>query len=164
MATNIGTPGETSITVIYPSIAAGGLGRLIGSILNSVRVGNINVSAMLFGLPLAPLGATLYLLQKVVGERYELTTHAVKRWGAIGQSLHGDASLAQIGSVEIDQQSGQGFFHAADLVLLDNGGKELLTLPGVSRPDVFRRTILEARDASVQTLSALETIGARQPA
>ena len=164
MANTTTTPGETSITVIYPSIAAGGLGRLIGSILNCCRIGNLNVSAILFGLPLAPLGATMYLLQKVFGQRYELTTHAVKSWGAIGHSLHGEAPLSQIGSVEVDQKSGQAFFHAADLVIRDNGGKELLTLEGVSRADVFRRTILEARDASVQTLSALQTITARQPA
>ena len=164
MATTTTTPGETSITVIYPSIAAGGLGRLIGSLLNCCRIGFLNISAIIFGLPLAPLGATLYLLQKAFGERYELTTHAVKSWAAIGQNLHGEAALSQIGSIDVDQQSGQAFFHAADLVIRDNGGKELLTLSGVSRPEVFRRTILEAREASVHTLSALETIAARQPA
>ena len=71
--------------------------------------------------------------------------------------------LAQIAGIEVEQHNGQAFYHAADLKMLDAGGHVTLTLAGVPRADVFRQTILEARDARNQVEAALTTIGSRGP-
>lgn len=155
---------ETLIMTVYPSIGALGLGRVIGGLMNLIPMPftrTLKLSAIVFGLPLAPLGLLLYFWMKAFGERYVLTNHSLQIWSSIGQRLIRAVSLNQIGEVSVNQKSGQEYFHAADLVLRDAGGNEVLTLAGVPRADVFRQTILKARDANTQVAAALATIGAR---
>ncbi|MEX0718342.1 MAG: PH domain-containing protein [Planctomycetaceae bacterium] len=154
---------------IYPSIAATGLGRLLGRVLDSIplRINGVRLSNLLFGLPLAPLALGIYALQKIAGETYHVTTRAVRVWGmqlAALRMLRADVPLASIARIDIERLPGQAFFHAGDLVLRGADGSELARLSGVPRPDVFRRNIIEARDARVQTEASLATIHARQPA
>jgi hypothetical protein len=155
---------ERHITTIYPSVAATGIGKLLGSLSNSMKVGNVTVSAILLAPLVAPVALTIYLLQKVGGHRYELTDRAVKKWAALAERLDGEAALADIARIEVDQRGGQAFYHAADLRFLNAAGDAILVLEGVPRADVFRRLILEARDARGYTEAALATIAARQPA
>ncbi len=155
---------ETLIMVVYPSIAADAPGRLIGMAMYSIPFPfskNLKLSALLFGLPLAPLGLALYALQKMFGQRYVLTNRSVQIWSAIGQRLIGEVPLSQIAGIEVHEHAGQEFYHAADLQMLDVGGNVMLTLAGVPRAEVFRQTILKARDARNQVEAALTTIGSR---
>jgi hypothetical protein len=155
---------ERHITTVYPSVAATGVGKLLGSLSNCLKVGNVTVSAILFAPLVAPLAVLIYLGQKVFGHRYEMTDRALKNWAAMSERLDGEAALADIAEIEIAQSSGQTFYHAADLRLLNAAGDAVLVLEGVPRADVFRRLILEARDARGYTEAALATIAARQPA
>lgn len=166
---------ESLIMFVYPSIAGDAPGRLIGRALHALPLPFVNhtpLALSLLGILLLPvtiliftLGALAalggYVVMKVFGHRYVLTTQAIQVWSSIGQRLVGAVSLDQIADVSVNERKGQAFFHAADLVILDRGGNEVLTLEGVPRADVFRQTILKARDARVQVAEALRNISAR---
>lgn len=151
---------------VYPSIAATGLGRMLGALYNSIplKIGGVKLSYLLFVLPTAPLGLLLYALTKMTGESYELTNRAVRKWKmALGTKsrLAGEVALSDVQEVYFDQQSGQEFYNAANLEIEGGGG---LLLSGVQRADVFRQTILKARDARRYVQASLDVIAARQPA
>lgn len=155
---------ELQIMTVYPSISVDGLGRFIGRAMYCIPLPfskNVKLSALVFGLLLAPIGFVLYVIQKLIGPRYLLTNRSIQSWSSIGTRLFGSVPLQQIAEIEVVEKPGQAFFHAADLNILDSGGNTVLTLDGVVRAEVFRHTILEARDARVQVESALATIGAR---
>jgi hypothetical protein len=166
---------ETLIMFVYPSIGADGPGRLIGRTLKALPLPFVNhapLGASILGLVLLPitiglfaLGAVLglggYFVMKVFGHRYVLTNRSLQIWSSLGQRLVREVPLAQIAAISVEQRNGQAFYKAADLVVLDQAGNEVLTLEGVPRADVFRQTILKARDARVQVAEALKAIAAR---
>lgn len=152
------------IEYTYPSVAALGLGQLIGRICESVpaEIGHIKISYLLFALPLAPLGALLYLGQKVTGNRYILTNRGVEIRKSIGNKLEKRVDLAEIADVTTQVLSGQEFHHAADVQLRDAKGSVLATLAGVSYPERLKSAIMEARNARVQNDAAFAQIAARK--
>jgi hypothetical protein len=148
---------------------------MIGRVLKSLPLPFVNhasLASSLLGILLLPLtilaytlgalgGLTGYFVLKVFGHRYVLTNRSLQIWASIGQRLIREVPLGQMAEVLVSQQPGQEFYHAADLVALDAGGNEIFTLAGVPRADVFRQTILKARDANTQVAASLATIGAR---
>ena len=154
---------ESEVMTVYPSIGSTFPGQLLGRLYDclAIPVLSTNLSRLLFPLPTAPLGATIYMLLKIAGSRYRLTNRSVQIWSSLGERRHGSADLNAIADVKLVQQPGQKFFKCADIVLLDASGKKLLTLGGVPRAEVFRQTILKARDARVQVQSAMSVIAAR---
>ncbi|MEZ6058335.1 MAG: hypothetical protein R3C01_16670 [Planctomycetaceae bacterium] len=154
---------ETPIDVVYPSICASWLGRLIGTICHSipVKVGGVKLSCLLFGLPLAPLALVGYVMSKLTWERYELTNRGIGIWKALGNARLQQISLTDFADIAINVQPGMEFFHAGDLQLQSAKGDVLMTLAGVPHPDRFRQQILEARAARQESDNALATIEAR---
>ena len=154
---------EVVIMTLYPSIAATGPGCIIGSLLDCIplKIMGIKLSQLLFGPVVIPFALLGYFSMKLTGAKYELTNRAIQKRAALGDRLFSQVLLAAIEDVVIVQQSGQAFYPAGDLHIVDKSGKTLLTLEGVPRPDVFRQTILEARDASKYTAASLATINAR---
>lgn len=154
---------EALIQTIYPSIAATGIGKVLGMLYDClpIPIGGIKLSHLLFPLPTAPLAAGVFFLQKAAGKVYQLTNRSVKIKSAIGPKLFQKIPLNDIAEVVVDQQAGQAFYPAADLKLVGKKGETLAVLAGVSRADVFRQSILEARDARVQVEASLATIQAR---
>lgn len=155
---------EVEVMTIYPSIAAYGLGKALGAIYDCIplRIMGVKLSNLLFVLPTAPIAAGLYALQKLTGQKYVLTNRSFQIWYAFGSRKIKEVSLTDITDVVIQQQSGQQFYKAGDLVLV--GGKSndaLMTLAGVPYPQIFRQTILEARDSRQMVTKSLETIKAR---
>lgn len=152
------------IEITYPSVAAMGLGQLVGQICESVpvKICHIKLSYLLFGLPLAPVGALLYLSQKVTGNRYILTNRGVEIRKSIGNKLEKRVELADIADVTTNVLSGQEFHHAADVQLRDVRGTVLATLSGVTYPDRLKSAIMEARNARVQNDAAFAQIAARK--
>lgn len=152
------------IEIIYPSVAATWPGRIIGKICDSlpVRVAGVKLSCILFGLPLAPAGAALYLLTKVTGDRYLLTNRGVEIRKSIGGRLIRRVDLSQIAAVTIRVVPGQAFHKAGDIELRDAKGALLATLAGVSRPERFQSAVMEARHARVHNDAALAQIQARK--
>ena len=155
---------ESVIEEVYPSIAATSAGEFIQGMLDSIpnRIWGMKISNLLFGLPLAPLAALMYLLMKVVGVRYVLTNRAVKTMNALGFQLRESAPISQIAQVSVDPDSRMSFYQTGDIRLTDAGGKTLLLLRGIPRPDRFAQVIQEACDARRQVESALTRIKARQ--
>ena len=156
---------EREIETVYPSIAAGGIGRLIGSLCDSVpiRIGGVKLSALLFGLPTAPLALALYAFSKLFGRRYVLTNRSLKLLSSVGETLFRQVALAEIDNIAVDVLGGQRFYHAGNLILLKSNGDEITTLEGVNRPERFRQIILDARDARLQSDASLAVLEARQP-
>ena len=155
---------EAAIMTVYPSIAALGIGRILGAIYESIplRILGVKLSNLLFVLPTAPIPALLYFWQKAFDYRYTLTNRSVQIWHSLGNRKVTQVALTDITDVIVRELPGQQFYKAGDLILI--GGKandELQTLAGIPYPHIFRQTILEARDSRVQVAKSLETIKAR---
>jgi hypothetical protein len=157
------SPGqERVIEIFYPSVAAGGLGRLIGTIMNSipVEIWGVKLSYIIFGLPLAPLGLALYLGRALFGGRYVLTNRSISN-RTVGGRVIKEVALKDVAEVAIDSIPGQEFHHAADVVILNAKEDEILRLAGINRPDRVRHVILDARNARRQNDESLANINKR---
>lgn len=155
---------EGHITTAYPSVAATGLGCLIGQLMNCIppRILGVRISQLLFALPLAPLGALLYVGMKVLGSRYVLTNRSLQKFTSLGNQRLGNVNLTDITEIHITHKPGYDYHRAGDLEVYGKNGDLLFVVPGIVYPKVFRQTILEARDARVLTNSSLQTIQARK--
>ena len=160
------TRAERTVIARWPSIASTGIGRAIGSLLESapsVRLTGLNFNlALAPALLLAPIGAASYLGLKITGRRYTGTSKRVLIQGSLTKKLLAEVPLENIGEVAVaPYRDGQEFFQAADVVLQSASGDELMRFEAVTQPGVFRQNILESRDALVQVQEALATIEAR---
>ena len=154
---------ETQIQTIFPSIGGTSIGKLMGMLYDSIPIpiGSLKLSHLIFPLPTAPLAVLVFFYLKIFGEAYVLTNRSMRRRSALGNRLIQKVLLNDIEQVVVDQKPGQAFYPAGDILLLGKKGETLMTLAGVSRPDVFRQSILEARDARRYTEASLATISAR---
>jgi hypothetical protein len=148
---------------VYPSIAATAVGRGLGALYESIpiRIGRLKLSHLLFPLPTSPVALIVYFVLKAMGERYELRSQRLRVTRGLKRKVVTDVPLDEVGRVDCTTSFGQVFFHAGTLVLRNHLGTELARLAGVVRPEMFRRTILEARDAQTRTDAALRTIEGR---
>jgi len=155
--------GQALIMAVYPSIAAAPMGKLLGRLYESIptRISGIKLSHLLFCLPTAGLAVVGYFILKIFGEVYVLTNRTLQLRTSLGNRLKREIPLSSIDQVVIRQEPGQEFYPAADIYLLNKAGETTMTLPGVPRADVFRQTILEARNALNQVTASLATISAR---
>lgn len=155
--------GETEIRSKYPSIASMALGRFLGSIYESIpiRIWGIKLSNLLFVLPTAPLGVLLYVLNKILGERYVLTNRSVQRWAVIGLRQFQSVTLTDVAEIEYVQEPGQEYYHAGNLILKNAKGDPVMKVNGVKDADVFRQVIEKARDARIGAETSLAAIEAR---
>jgi len=155
---------EMTVMIRWPSIACSGLGRVIGSLFEGaparLRVIAWPLLALLLGIP---LGLLLYLALKVppLEHRFRLTTQNVQRFNWLGSNMLEEVSLDDIADIQVVQQSGQAFYKAADLVLVGSDDKPAMRLAGITRAEVFRQSILKARDARSSVQSSLAVIEAR---
>lgn len=156
---------ERPVMTVYPSIASLGAGRALGALYESipVRIGAVKLSHLLFLLPTAPVALALYAFLKAAGPRYLLTTHRLRLVKGLAAKPGPEVPLDEIGRIDIAAPFGARFYKAGHLVVRDHHGTERLRLNGVSRPEMFRGTILEARDALIRTDAARRTIEARHP-
>ncbi|MFO1020672.1 MAG: hypothetical protein U0903_08245 [Planctomycetales bacterium] len=154
---------EAVVAIVYPSIAATGLGKELGKLYDSIptKIWGIKVSQLLFALPTSPVALLLYFYLKALGVRYVLTNHAVQTWAALGNRKVSQVALTDIASIDIYESSGHQFYEAGDLYLIGKSGEHLAILQGIPYPKIFRQTIMETRDARQQVASSLERIKAR---
>ena len=154
---------ETVIEELYPSIAITPIGDFINRVLGSIpnRVWGLKISNLLFGLLVAPLAATVYLLMKVFGSKYVVTNRVVKRVDSLGFRQHESIPLSQIVTATVDPDSRMDFYQTGDVRLAGSGGQSLLLLRGVPRPERFCQVIQEATDAKRLVANSLAQIKAR---
>ena len=157
---------ENVITSWFPSIASTWIGRMLGSLYTLIpfRINGVPLSYLLFCLPTAPLGAAGFLLLKVAGEKYVLTSHHLQVWHSLGIRMMRQVALEDVAEILVERHPGQAFYKAGNLVLLGADGSVLVEMAGISSPEVARQTLLEARDARGLVQASLHAIGARQPA
>jgi hypothetical protein len=163
---------EAEIMTAYPSLAATGIGRRIGSLCDAVPLKTHGVPwpRLLVAFPLSlvvvpivlAIALPLYFLTKILGRCYVLTNRHLIVRQMIGVRTFSHVPLADIKEVIIRELPGQAFYKAADLIALGADGKPKVRLEGVVRPAVFRQTILEARDARSGVEESLKAIEARK--
>lgn len=156
---------ERTVMEVWPSICAFPSGRFLGRAYETpggvypITVGNViallsipHALALYFYRLLpsvfgAPLYGTRYMLtnRRVVELRNEISASDrfpffTFKYGAEVKSV----DLDRFDVIEIDQQPGQRWFDAGDLVFkLD--GVETFRLDGVSRPEAFRQTCTKSQ-------------------
>jgi len=141
---------ETTIMTVWPSVASTGLGKVLGR-LYRIREGFGPVSiGRLALLATIPIGLVLYLSLRLPWaiKRYRLTNRRVRVEQGIDPEVVQFVALDGFDAIEVEAGPGQEWYAAGDLVFR-RGQIETLRLPGVSRPESFRRVCLEARQAYV---------------
>ncbi len=157
---------ECQIETVYPSIAASGIGRGLGTICDSIplKIGGIKLSYLLFGPLVAPFALIGYFMRLLTGQKYVVTNRNVQVWSTMGNRMLRQIPLTDIADVVVYQQAGQAFYHAGDVHLLNNKEQSILKLPGVKRPERFRHVLLSVRDARLKSDASLKAIQSRKPA
>lgn len=154
---------ETLIETVYPSVAANAVGRILGMLMDCIPVSilGVKLSHLLFAPIAAPIGAALYLLQKVTGNRYELTNRSLISRTSLGGQLIKQVPLADIADIEIETHAGYSFHNVGDVIAYDGRGEKLLVVPAVAWPARFRQIVLDARHARMESDSSLKQIESR---
>jgi hypothetical protein len=141
---------EATIMTVWPSVASTGLGKVLGR-LYRIREGFGPISiGRLALLATIPLGLMLYLSMRMPWaiKRYRLTNRRVRIEQGINPQVMQFVTLDGFDAIDLEVSPGQEWYAAGDLVFR-RGPIETLRLPGVSRPESFRRVCLEARQAYV---------------
>jgi len=141
---------EATIMTVWPSVASTGVGKALGR-LYRIRAGFGPISiGRLALLATIPIGLALYLSLRMPWaiKRYRLTNRRVRIEQGINPQVLQYVTLDAFDAIDLVVGPGQEWYAAGDLVFR-RGQIETLRLPGVSRPEAFRRVCLEARQAYV---------------
>lgn len=146
---------EATVMTVWPSVASTGLGRTLGRIYR-IRdgVGPISIGRLAL-LATIPVGLALYLSMRLPWaiRRYRLTNRRVAIERGVGGEVVQFVDLDRFDAIDVVVEPGQEWYAAGDLVFR-RGQVETLRLPGVSRPESFRRTCLEVRQSYVSVAEA----------
>jgi hypothetical protein len=161
---------EVTTMIVWPTIAATGLGRLLGR-MYAIRTGFwiFSVGRLMMGLTL-PIGLFLFffLLAPGVARRYRLTNRRVIiekgptlldlatflwRSGPVWRAEQ-FVDFDRFDKIEIEVQPGQAWYPAGNLIF-KLGQIETLRLEGVGYPDVLRATCWKAHQAYVGVRKAM---------
>ncbi len=161
-------PAETKAMTVWPSIAATAPGRLVGR-MAAIRAGagRFFTLGKLMAVATIPVSLAVFAWQLLpcVCRRYTLTDRRVIIQKGIRAVDAESVDLDAFDAIEVAVLPGQQWFHAGDLVFKQSGS-EVLRLPGVARPEVFRQTCLKAQRALLSVRKVLERqeAAASQPA
>jgi len=140
-------PHERSTKVVWPSIGAYRLGRLVGR-LCAIRLGLGSVLTLgnLFALATIPLSLALYVWKALPGvmRRYRLTDRRVVVQRGLTQVEERSIRLDEFDAIDVLVLPGQQWLRCGELIFT-RGGQELLRLSGVLRPEIFRQVCLKQR-------------------
>ena len=147
---------EVPVMTAWPSVGGTGLGQFLGRMyriqtgFGIVRVGRLALLATL------PIGLMLYLGMRLPWaiSRFQVTNRRVTVNKGVRAAVERFVELDRFDTVELVVQPGQEWFDCGDLIFR-NGEVETLRLPGVSRPEPFRRVCLEVRQSYVGVKEAL---------
>jgi hypothetical protein len=146
---------EATVMTVWPSVASTGLGQALGRLYRlKGGFGPLSIGRMAL-LATIPVGLMLYLSMRLPWaiRRYRLTNRRVMIERGINPKVEQYVDLDRFDAVDVVVGPGQEWYAAGDLVFR-RGQIETLRLPGVSRPESFRRTCLEARQAYVSVAAA----------
>jgi len=146
---------EATIMTVWPSVASTGLGQALGRLYRIKEgFGPISIGRLAL-LATIPIGLMLYLSLRMPWaiKRYRLTNRRVRIEQGIDPKVMQFVTLDAFDAIDVEVGPGQEWYAAGDLVFR-RGPIETLRLPGVSRPESFRRVCLEARQAYVSVAKA----------
>jgi hypothetical protein len=137
---------ETTVMTVWPSVASTGLGRSLGRLFRirggfgAVTIGRLALLACI------PVGLMLYLSLRLPWaiQRYRLTNRRVIVERGLVPRIQQFVDFDQFETVDVVVDPGQEWYAAGDLVFR-KGQVETFRLRGVSRPESFRRTVLEVQ-------------------
>ena len=141
---------EATVMTVWPSVASTGLGRWLGRLYGvQSGVGPVSVGRLAL-LATIPVGLMLYLSLRLPWaiRRYRLTNRRVTVERGVNPVVEQYVDLDRFDAIDVVVRPGQEWYAAGDLVFR-RGPVETLRLPGVSRPESFRRTCLETRQGYV---------------
>jgi hypothetical protein len=148
--------GEVTIMIVWPSIAASPAGCFVGRLCGmKAGFGKFFTVGKLNALLCIPIAVTLFALSLSPWDarRYKLTNRRIvvlkRPQGVEVESV----PLDGFDSIEVRVREGQEWYPAGDLIFR-KGPVEVLTLPGVPRPETFRQTCLKAHLAYVAVKAA----------
>lgn len=147
---------EATVMTVWPSVASTGVGQVLGRLYRlKGGFGPLSVGRMVL-LATIPLGMMLYLSMRLPWaiRRYRLTNRRVTVERGIDPKVEQFVDLDRFDAIDVVVSPGQEWYAAGDLVFR-RGQIETLRLPGVSRPESFRRTCLEVRQSYV-SVAALQ--------
>ena len=158
----VSTSSEAVVMTEYPSISSGGIGRLLGSLYESLpSLFGLPRLSYVFTLVTAPFGVLLYAWHKAFGYRYVLTNRSIQIWTArTGRKVDG-IDLGSFDHVELEQHPGQVFYNAADLRLVAASGETQLTLQGVKDAGAFKNAIERTVEARRTVQESMDRIASR---
>jgi hypothetical protein len=149
---------EVAAMTVWPTIGATAPGRWVGRLAaNRLGLGGPLSLGNLLAVATIPVSLAVFAWQLMpyVCRRYALTNRRlILRRGlrAVDERWIG---LDEFDAVEIEVLPGQEWLHAGE-VIFKRGANEALRFSGVSRPEVFRRVCLKARDAVVLVRKAVQ--------
>lgn len=155
---------EAVVMIEYPSIAAGGVGQVLGSLYECLPIKIFGMGpslSHLLALVTAPVGVLLYTFQKVFGHRYVLTNRSVQVWSSRSPQLISTIGLTEFDHIELHQGAGQVFFKASDIRFVGESGETLMKLSGVKDAAAFKNAIENATEARRYVKSSMDRIEAR---
>jgi hypothetical protein len=142
---------EVTCRVVWPTIGATRAGRFVGQAA-AVRTGwgEFFTLGKLLALATIPIALVVYAWQLMpyVCRRYALSNRRIIiRKGLMPVDEHW-IGLDEFDTVEVEILPGQQWLHTGD-ILFKRAGNEVLRLPGVPRPEIFRRVCQTAQDALI---------------
>lgn len=165
---------ETEIESVYPSIAGGFLGIVIGTIMGIVSgfpvVGGflkpvfLAIKLALYvavGGLLLPLGLLAYAMHKLLGSYYVVTNRSVQKRSFIGGAMSEQLALADFQEIKISDVGGYAFYNAGDVLLQNAQGVTLMTLEAIPYPERLSQILIDARNARLHSDASLANIQAR---
>jgi len=139
---------ETTSTVVWPSIGAYRLGRLVGRCC-AVRTGygffRLGKLVALLTIPLS-LAVYVWKILPYVCRRYRLTNRRIAIQRGYSAKDVASIGLDEFASIEVRHLPGQEWLRCGEMIFLRDG-KTSFRLPGVPRPEVFCQVCLKARTA-----------------
>jgi len=139
---------ESPVMTVWPGIGSMTAGRWVGRMAGS-RIGySFFTLGKLWALVTIPVSIVVYLWRLLPGRcrRYALTNRRVMVRLGLTAKEGPSIGLDQFDAIELAVRPGQDWLHAGDLVFKGEG-KEVFRLPGVSRPEGFRRACLKAQNS-----------------
>jgi hypothetical protein len=149
---------EATVMTVWPSVASTGLGQALGRLYRlKGGFGPLSFGRLAL-LATIPVGLMLYLTMRLPWaiRRYRLTNRRVMIERGINPRIEQYVDLDRFDAIDVVVGPGQEWYAAGDLVFR-RGPIETLRLPGVSRPESFRRTCLETRQSYVSVAAAMGT-------
>jgi hypothetical protein len=155
------TETETTIMIVWPSVARYWLGRWFGGWYENkagffvVTVGNI------LALILIPVSIVLYFLKVLpwIATRYRLTNRRLIVERGIMPVADRFVDLDRFDAIDIVVRPGQRWYKAGDLVFR-KGNVETFRIDGVSRPEAFKNVVWKAHQSYVAVRRELQKQGA----